>query len=698
MSPALAAFLSGACAATVWPMRRLVVLLIAGGLVAACSSVDGPDAVESRQGSSTTTDTSSDDTVTVDTDVTTADTSTDVTDATSATSTDVTTTESGPPDRSLTWGQCDPDDVSESTTQLPGVEPLECSTLEVPLDYDDPDGKKIELALIRQPASGDRQGAILTNPGGPGGSGLEFIANAASTISSELGTAERFDLVGFDPRGVDRSGGVDCVDDAFLDSHIYPDLTPDDDDERQVLDESEAGIYVACGEQYGPALVHYSTENTARDMDAIREALGDEQISFLGISYGTYLGGVYATLFPDRVRAMVLDSAFEPTNDTVEQQYATQLGGFEGAFDNWTEWCAEEPSCGFTAADADGISDRWMALFEELDENPLTGPDDRIVNQSTMFTATIAAMYSDISWPDLAASLLDAEAGTPDGILRMADGITGREPDGTYKNIAESGPVIRCASGIVQEAPDDPDELLAELREIAPRFSLDIRVEDLRNLCDEMFEDPAEAIVPSYDGEAPILVTGGTNDPATPLRWAEELDELMGPSSVLVQFNGEGHGQIIGSKCITELEAGVLADLEVPDEGTECDADPKIERPEWWDDLPSPKGISEAQSLPALLAAFGLSPSTGYGEVRLTELSTEDVLEAFDSELSADFEQVTETEIVPDVTARYYSAPDNLFFLVLVAPPSAFEGKDLESARGIVPDSKTAVVLVALDA
>ncbi|MGI8763434.1 MAG: alpha/beta hydrolase [Ilumatobacteraceae bacterium] len=278
----------------------------------------------------------------------------------------------------------------------------------------------------------------------------------------------------------------------------------------------------------------------------------------------------------------------------------------------------------------------------------------------------------------------------------MADSIGGREPDGTYQNIAESGPVIRCASGIVQETPDDPEALLAELREIAPRFSLDVRAEDLRNLCDEMLEQPVEAIEPSYDGEAPILVTGGANDPATPFRWAEELHELMGPSSVLVRFNGEGHGQIIGSKCITELEAMVLADLELPEEGTECDPDPEIERPGWWDDLPSPEGVSEAQSLPALLAAFGLSSSVGYGEVRLTELPVEQVLEAFDSDLSDDFEEAAEVELLTDVTARYYSAPEDLFFLVIVAPPEAFEGKDLESAQGIVPEGQTAVVLVAL--
>ncbi|MBA3802625.1 MAG: alpha/beta fold hydrolase, partial [Acidimicrobiia bacterium] len=541
--------------------------------------------------------------------------------------------------------------------------------------------------------------AVLTNPGGPGGSGLEFIANGGSSLVNELGLSD-FDLVGFDPRGVDRSGGLDCVDDKWLDEHTNPDYTPDDRREQQLLDEARAGVYAACKAEYGESLVHYSTANTARDMDAIREALGDEQVSYLGISYGTYLGAVYATLFPDRVRAMVLDSSYEPVDDTVEQQYTTQLVGFEGAFDNWAQWCADDADrCLFSVDDADAVEARWDDLSDALDRAPLTAEDGREVNQATLLNATIGAMYSDASWPDLGASLQQAEGGDPAGLLRMSDRFASRNADGTYSTINESGPVIRCASGIVQETPDDPEVIFDELREVAPRFSRDIRAEDLRNGCDQLLDEPAEVVVPDYDGEAPILVTGGLNDPATPLRWAEELDERMGGSSVFVQFNGEGHGQVLSSDCITEMEGAVLADLELPDEGAECEPDPEVEKPEWWDGIDTPEGISDVEVLPALLSALGLSPATGYGEVRLTELSVAEVQDGYGGDtLGEDFVKVAETEILTDVYATYFTAPDDLIFLVLVMPPAAFETKELESARGIVPEGQTAVVLAAISA
>ena len=174
------------------------------------------------------------------------------------------------------------------------------------------------MALVRLPASGDRQGAVLFNPGGPGGSGFDPIAFSGSSIASALGL-DNYDLIGFDPRGVDRSGGIRCVTDAFEDAHLYVDETPDTPEEQALKDEADTGFVDGCKQKYGDTLRFYSTANTARDMDAIREALGDDQISFLGISYGTYLGATYATMFPDHVRAMVLDSAFEPNGDTVEQ-------------------------------------------------------------------------------------------------------------------------------------------------------------------------------------------------------------------------------------------------------------------------------------------------------------------------------------------------------------------------------------------
>ena len=192
-----------------------------------------------------------------------------------------------------------------------------------------------------------------------------------------MGLGGRFDIVGFDPRGVDRSAGIDCIDDQAIDALLYADDTPDDAAEAAASVAQQKMFGDACRQVYGDTLRHYSTENTARDMDMIRAALGDEQLSYIGVSYGTYLGGVYATLFPERVRAMVLDSAYEPTGDSEYDQWVTQLAGFEQAFANWAAWCEEGTECAFTDVD---VGARWDRLIASLEANPVKSDSGRPVN------------------------------------------------------------------------------------------------------------------------------------------------------------------------------------------------------------------------------------------------------------------------------------------------------------------------------
>ncbi len=275
-----------------------------------------------------------------------ADTATDVTAVTQPTeAVEPTTPATEPTPSTLIWESCD-DEMAQDPA-------LECATLEVPLDYETSGGETIGIALVRYPAIGERIGAVLFNPGGPGGSGFDYIAQAGSAISSFMGL-DSFDIIGFDPRGVDRSGGLRCQTDAELDAEMFLDDTPDTPEEQALLDATATSFSTACKAKYGDTLHEYSTANTARDMDAMRVAFGDEQISFIGISYGTYLGAVYATMFPDQVRALVLDSAYEPGGDTLEQQYTTQLVGFENAFNDWAAWCAETPDeCAFAQGGGD---------------------------------------------------------------------------------------------------------------------------------------------------------------------------------------------------------------------------------------------------------------------------------------------------------------------------------------------------------
>jgi pimeloyl-ACP methyl ester carboxylesterase len=590
---------------------------------------------------------------------------------------------------SLDWGACD-----DPNAQDPA---LQCATLKVPLDYDKPDGDTIDLALIRQPASGNREGAVLFNPGGPGGSGFDPIAFSGSAFASVLGI-DSLDLIGFDPRGVDRSGGIHCVSDEFRDKHLYVDDTPDTPEEQTLKDEAYNGFIEGCKQKYDDTLRLYSTENTARDMDTIREALGDDQISYLGISYGTYLGATYATMFPDRVRAMVLDSAYEPNGDTVQQQFETQLVGFEGAFDNWVKWCEGETTCEFKSTD---VGARWDALKKKLDDTPITGTDGRVANNATMETATSAALYSESDWPVLAQALAKAENGDPAGIFAIADAYEGRNSDGTFNTLFQSFPVIQCASGTEAPPPADPEALATTLRAAAPRFGEDITAEDLTQESDEcksLVGNP-KPVQLSYSGDGPVVVVGGTNDPATPIRWAQKMVAELGPSASLVTYTGEGHGAFLVSNCVTAIEGALLATLKKPAPDTTCNPDPPIEKPEWWDALPVPDGVSAPTSLPTLSAAVaGTSSSQIFSEMRTTTLSPQDAISAYTSALGdKGFQQFDAPSILPidGVEQGAYSDFGTRTMVVLAIGPKAFDDKGLESAKAGIPANTTVLWLFA---
>jgi pimeloyl-ACP methyl ester carboxylesterase len=652
--------------------RRFALVSIALATLAACSTDSGVRVTRDTSPGSTGADTSAPETTGADD--TTPDSSPD------------TTAPSDP--GTLGWGKCD-DEKAEDPA-------LECATLTVPLDYDAPDGDTIDIAIVRVPATGEREGAVLFNPGGPGGSGFDPIAISGTIISQEL-DLENFDLIGFDPRGVDRSNGIQCQTDAEFDKYLYIDGTPDTPEEQALSDESEDAFLNACQAKYGDTLQHYSTANTARDMDAIRAGLGDEQISYLGISYGTYLGGVYATLFPDRVRAFVLDSAYEPNNDTVEQQYDTQLRGFDGAFNNWAAWCQTNDECAFKSDDVPG---RWDALRARLDSTPIAAADGRMGNNAVMERATSASLYSRSEWPVLGTALADAEAGDPAGIFALADDYNGRNPDGTFNSLFQSIGVIDCASDISADAPEDPAALIAYLQGISPRFAADYTVDDFANsatYCQDL-TGGSEYTELSYQGDGKIVVIGGTNDPATPFRWAEELTATMGPNARLVTYTGEGHGQLLTSTCVTDIEVTLLVNDELPEVGTVCEADPPVEEPSWWKDIPEVDGVSPPESLPAIAAALGVTDTQYYSEIRTTELSPDEIMEQYTEGLeAAGFTALGENPIPIDgVSGTAFLADGADTLLVIVLTPEAFDTDDLSSAKPSAPPGKNVVMLVYL--
>jgi pimeloyl-ACP methyl ester carboxylesterase len=563
----------------------------------------------------------------------------------------------------------------------------------VPLDYAEPDGDTIDLALVRVPASRSRDGAILTNPGGPGSSGFDFVAYSGTVLRDEMGLDE-FDIIGFDPRGVDRSGGLRCLTDAELDASMYLDYTPDSPEEEDLLDAAPADFATECIDEYDDTLVHYSTANTARDIDAIRAALGDDQISYLGISYGTYLGGVYATLFPDRVRAMVLDAAFDPIGDTVEEAYSTQLVGFENAFDNWAAWCQDTPAeCSFST---DDVGAAWDELFDQLDAEPVEADDGRWANEAVMDTATTAALYSEYDWPLLGTALDQVRTGDPAALFRLADGYVGRADDGTYSTEQQSFAIISCASGFTSPTPDDPEALAEELREKAPRFGGEITADDLSgdDGCSTLTPD-AEPVEIAYSGDAPVVVVGGENDPATPIRWAKEMTASMGGNARLVTYTGEGHGFVLAAQCVNEVEGAVLASLELPDEDTQCDPDPAVERPEWWDTIVTPEGVSDPIDSPELLGALGLGPSIAFGEVRDTELDVDTVLDAYDDTLTTAGFTLIQRQTPAGFTQAIYSLGDESF-AILALSPEDLAAPELSPLAGLVNPDRTLLVLISV--
>jgi hypothetical protein len=314
-----------------------------------------------------------------------------------------------------------------------------------------------------------------------------------------------------------------------------------------------------------------------------------------------------------------------------------------------------------------------------------------------METATVSAMYSDLAWPALADALAEAEAGDGTALLQMADDYNGRSPDGTYGSIRQSGQVIRCASGIDQVVPSDPAALLAEMHRVAPRFARGYDPSDFRDLCRDFLGTDVEAIVPAYSGSAPVVVVGGLNDPATPFRWAEELATQMGDNVSLVTYSGEGHGQVLSS-CVTAAEASVIRDLRVPEPGTECEPDPPVPQPTFWEDLPVPDGVGPIVDDPAIDLAIGLPATELYADVWHLSGDVDDVADAYEEGLTdLGFEVVDGAELLEGVTSLVALAPDGTQVVILIIPPEALEtNPDLEAAAELAEPGQGFVVVAAL--
>ena len=447
--------------------------------------------------------------------------------------------------------------------------PFECATVRVPIDYAHPANGSIDLALIRLPSTGRgaRIGDLVTNPGGPGGSGVEFVRDEAFYVFSPA-LRDQFDIVGFDPRGVGLSDPIECVDGATMDRLNALDLVPDQPGELTALVDGAKAFEAGCVAHSGPLLPFMSTIDAAKDLEQIRLALGDPKLTYLGFSYGTFLGSTYADLYPDRVRALVLDGAVDATlpDDALVE---AQAQSFADAFSRFLADCAGQPACPFYNRGHPGPV--YDALMARIDAAPLPAPalgNARQVGPNEALTGVVAALYNRSAWPILARALALAQDGDGSLLLELADRLNERGPDGTYPNSSAANTAVTCADFTASTDLATYDALAHELGTRIPRFG-EASVYLGLSCAFWPFHPSHDPVAPVARGAPPILVIGTTGDPATPYAWAVTLaNELT--SGVLLTRKGEGHTAYGRSICVTGLADTYLLTLAVPKAGTVC--------------------------------------------------------------------------------------------------------------------------------
>ncbi|MEU1278426.1 alpha/beta hydrolase [Streptomyces sp. NPDC005805] len=473
----------------------------------------------------------------------------------------------------LEWKPCPaPSDAEGGGTEpspLPGGTTWECSFMEVPLDYDDPGGEAMELALIRARASDpDRRiGSLVFNFGGPGGSGVATLPAAAA----DYGTLRtRYDLVSFDPRGVGRSVPVECLDDQQMEEWIAEDSTPDDAAEERAYIEGLASFADACEENSGNELPHVGTENAARDMDLMRQVLGDEKLHYFGISYGTELGGVYAHLFPKNVGRAVFDAVVDPSENS-EQSSLGQAEGFQLALTNFLRDCVDRgDDCRLPGSTPGEIQDWIIEFLDGLDSKPIPGIGDRMLTQSQALNGIAQTLYSREYWELLEQGLDEAEGGNGGLLMAFSDALTGRNENGTYSNAQAAGAAIGCVDSKERYTPEQTRAKLPEFRRASPVFGEFLGWGLLG--CTE-WPVPGTWTHPdvSAPGAPPIVVIGNTGDPATPYEGARVMAEALGRGvGVRMTYDGEGHGAYGNSACVDRAVNGYLLNGRVPRDGTVC--------------------------------------------------------------------------------------------------------------------------------
>jgi pimeloyl-ACP methyl ester carboxylesterase len=480
----------------------------------------------------------------------------------------------------LDWADC----VGE------GLEAFDCATAVVPLDYDRPRGRQITLALTRLPAAGPgrRIGSLFINPGGPGGSGVEFVQALGPFLYSDVVRA-RFDLVGFDPRGVIGSTPLRCyetLDEALAD--LAPMAFPVTREDERVWVRSDRALARACAERAGPILDHMSTANVARDMDLLRRAVGDAKLTYAGYSYGSYLGATYANLFPGKVRSLVVDGVLDPVawstgrgDQARTLPFSTRLGSAKGAYQSLLEFfrlCdAGGPNCAFSQGNPER---RYERLARRLFRDPLELPDGQggVVEfgYDELVGETLGAMYDPASWPDFAVFLQQLwELSSPEAAAASLQALRARRgalQQEDYPNFVEGFPGVACSE---THNPSNVRAWARAARAHDHRFPYFGRLWTwISSVCepwpgwdDDHYDGPWNRTTANR-----VLVVGNHFDPATPYHGAVILDRLL-PRSRLLTLAGWGHTSLFSSACVDAHVSTYLLTTRVPPRGTVCDPD-----------------------------------------------------------------------------------------------------------------------------
>ena len=440
---------------------------------------------------------------------------------------------------------------------------VECGNIEVPFDYADPEQGSFVLYVKKHNAASpaDRIGSMMVNPGGPGFGGSSLADDAQYYFSQDL--IDRFDIIAWDPRGTGESTpAVNCVD--TFDEYFGLDSPPETPDEKQALIDASQAFNDKCAENSGTILPYISTQASAQDINSLRLALGEEKVSFFGFSYGSELGTTWATMFPETVRAIVVDGAVDPNASSTEEGM-NQAKGFEGQLATFLKQCSEKTTCAFhNGGKAEAAFDK---LVLDIDTTPLEVSKDRTpVTQGVLFTAVAQAMYSDYYWPQLSEALSEAQNGDGKGILQLYDDYYQRKDDGTYGNELEAFLAISCLDDPGASSTQDVDSHIEDFIAAAPRLGGNFAY---GYSCALWPVKQASKVTITGKGAGPIVVVGTTGDPATPLDSTRKM-ALGLEKGILIVVDANQHTGYGANSCVVKAVDDYLIKLTVPANETTC--------------------------------------------------------------------------------------------------------------------------------